>query len=527
MLKRLYGFSFLYFLIASGILYGVWSFSPPKKEEERRGFLHYEREPLSGLEQGVAQAFGPEMPPDLNAPVSPKLSVVSADIPFRQWLEELDLSEIQNLRRWISEGKYENIDSYLTQHYRAFEQYQRSDQDTANLLDTISILPDAPVYAARWAEKMPASPWPWIYLCNHYVDAAFYYRGTAYINKTPERRIKAMGEASEKAFSSCGKAAKISPENILVHSFLVRMLKASGSEDLKLSIVNGGLKIRPCSEILRGSYFGGILPQWGGTYEQVSEFRSDTMGYVEKCPWLKKYDGARDFWLAVAYDLQKKDEKAMQYYQDAAARGSHGATDELARRLHNDKHYDEAAELYYKNLKNAGAYDSSSYYEISRTLSAGSRRDESDRALDVALYLYPYDPDYLRVKATNLWNKKKFPEVEKTYEAAMYYGRYDEYVLADYSDYLLTIKKDYPRAEKILAQLNSLYPDKPNYIAKYAESFFRQRKCEAMGALKEYLRVCKSDAEGCSQEGVVYSRRTLAVLQGKECRSWKGKGLGE
>lgn len=360
----------------------------------------------------------------------------------------------------------------------------------------------------EWIQQQPDHHIPYLVRGYYYGSVGDSWRGGAFVNKTKDEQFGKLRFYHEKAYTDLMQSITFKPTTLAYSELLslssrvlgkVRIpFKVMGKEDF----VQEGLAFQPASYEIRKSYLFKLMPQWGGSYEQIADFLEDARQYIDINPELKPLLGFEDY--ARAYNLRDK--------------------------------YDEAIALYTKAL----SFGEKTWYLLRRG-SLHGRFDVYDKQMcdmNRALALWPHSHDALRSRAYAYEELGMYNKALVDYELASKLRPYADginqnlgslyYTLGRYQDavdayrrvvlfygkhiastwyalgYTLSYKlNDYAEAAKAYKKAIELKPTEPGYWYAYGvtlNSFLYD--CEVIPVLHTHLSLCEasSNDKNCTDE---------------------------
>jgi len=130
----------------------------------------------------------------------------------------------------------------------------------------------------------------------------FTARGTKFISETPKYRIDDMKELHREAAKDLQLAIKKNPLLMPAYFNLISVAKASAMPFTPKEILDQAIKQDNRTYTVRLAYMHAIVPQWGGSYEEMSDFAKQTAQYANVNPLLWTLQGVvfaeqgADYW---------------------------------------------------------------------------------------------------------------------------------------------------------------------------------------------------------------------------------------
>jgi tetratricopeptide (TPR) repeat protein len=127
-------------------------------------------------------------------------------------------------------------------------------------------------------------------------------RGSKMINATPKSRIDEMKELHREAAKDLQIAIKKNPLLMPAYYYLIAIAKASAMPFTPKEILYQAVKQDNRTYTIRLAYIHAIMPKWGGSYAEMSEFAKQTAQYANVNPLLWTLQGivfaeqGTDYW---------------------------------------------------------------------------------------------------------------------------------------------------------------------------------------------------------------------------------------
>jgi tetratricopeptide (TPR) repeat protein len=348
---------------------------------------------------------------------------------------------------------FKSLTEKMEEMQRAYEQDSREE---SNVFKVYSVFARSnPLYETllnEWIAYDPAVSSPYAARAEYYYSCAFAARGTGRAKNTSESQFAGMNRYFSLALDDIKSALKINPNVDVCYAMLIKIGMATGDDALKLNSLKQALKNNPCGYEVRSAYLFSLTPRWGGSYNQMQEFVDEAERTAYQNPDIKKLKA-----------LILADQAGMLLYQDQ---------------------YDEAIRLYTEALRiseNAGFYAQRGdcYYDLRQYRKA---LDDYDHAIA----LDSMDPDYLRKKASVLYEQNRLTDAQELIEQAE---------KLDPNNKWIRKKKEFYQSDGAKARV---------YASKGGELMGQGRYEEAVGQFNEALNLNGDDYISYYNRGVCF-----------------------
>jgi tetratricopeptide (TPR) repeat protein len=378
----------------------------------------------------------------------------------------------------------------------AFYAFQASDPRALERLNEwVRVMPES--YAARLARGL------------HYWSLGWNSRGSGYANKTSEEQFADMHERFASAREDLYAAIKLNNKLSMAYALLISMANAQGLDEHQVQAVQAGLTVAPKSYHVRWMFLVTLLPQWGGSYEQIEKFVELTVAPDADDPALQRLRGFADYARAQGLQRQKKYDAALSHYDRALRHGPHWkylywrgkVLGRLGRAEEAVASFDQALAL---------------RPQATDVLSArGWRHFQSGRLVEAledytaALAVDPLDPDTLTSRAMVLRDLKRYDLALGDLNEALVQGADKSRVRQVRGHLLLFHRQDAAEALPDLERAVELAPDNIHNWYNYSAALYQLRDCRILDSMGRFQELCTAKEKACSSESLNWAQQTL------------------
>ena len=272
----------------------------------------------------------------------------------------------------------------------------------------------------EWVTKSPDNYQPYIARAKYYYTKGWKFRGSEWASETDPKQFDLMNEQFDLAIKDIETSQKLEPQSMIGYSIAINIAKTRGDRSQAKQTLEKALQINPLTYWVRVAYMESLLPQWGGSFDDMQLFAASSYTQVSRNPLLHLLFGKIYMDVGAMYERRKMYKYADELYSKALEYGDlYGAFSKRGRVRIRQERFAEA----YDDLTNAIRLFPESSYSLSLRAIALSKLADYENAttdMEKALILDPTDEIVLNR------NDRLVSEMERTgYE--MDKGRkYDE-----------------------------------------------------------------------------------------------------
>jgi len=234
---------------------------------------------------------------------------------------DLKLQNIEEITKLLADGKFSELDKFYDGLYKRYAEdvnyesqlmaaYQLFGSGGDLNLDTLNLwvmkTGSYVAHAARGYYKQ---------------DIGFNTRGFKYLSETPQYKIKDMQRWFNEATDDLLVALKANPKLIPAYVNLINITKAGEMPFTKEEILARAEESDPRSFYVRYHYMAALVPEWGGSYEEMSAFGQRAASYSSLNPRLWVLQGSAYADIAKKQSRNSSYAAAVEYYTKALAYG--------------------------------------------------------------------------------------------------------------------------------------------------------------------------------------------------------------
>ncbi|MDX1527295.1 MAG: tetratricopeptide repeat protein [Gammaproteobacteria bacterium] len=429
----------------------------------------------------------------------------SADAAEDDYLDSIKLLELLHARR------YSALERRLSEVQKRYEDGLVSDSVVMLAFEALANSDPAhePLFN-EWVESMPDSYVPLAARGMYLVDVGWSRRGSAYSRDTSDEQFAGMREYHARGLSDLQEALRRNPRFIAGYAEIIGLTKTSRYSAMRKDTLKQALEIDPRSYVVRKAHLWGLMPRWGGSYEEINTFLDDTRKYVDQNPELNPLLGFADYVRAFNYGGRDKHQKAIEHYTKALEHGDkswyYKARGVVYYRMDDNvnalKDLNKALELW-PQYADALAWRGTIYEEM-------EKYDEALADLTLAGRLKPYGSLAQKHLGNVLAKKGRYEEAIKAYDAVLYYQPHRGHIWRKKAWYL-TYKLNRPEegvvAYKKAAERRS---NRPVYWYDYGYVLHELEDCEMVPVLRTFVRACEyASDKRCNDQHKRWAKRVV------------------
>jgi tetratricopeptide (TPR) repeat protein len=167
----------------------------------------------------------------------------------------------------------------------------------------------------NWVKQYPNDPFGFLARGVFRHNLAGKKRGYKWINETTKEQVNGFLYYTELAIQDLQKVIELRPKTQSAYWYLIELENArTGSSILVSEYFKKGEKLNPFSYVLRRHYLMSLRPRWGGSYEKMNLFISQTKRFIRIEPTLNSLKGAIDEDKADLLLNEKRYSEALVYF---------------------------------------------------------------------------------------------------------------------------------------------------------------------------------------------------------------------
>jgi hypothetical protein len=175
---------------------------------------------------------------------------------------------------WLKSGNYQALEQYYSRQQSDYETGNESDQDLYRSFRRLyedSL--DNAGYFDRWVEAFPKSYAALLARGVYQYRMAWSVRGDKYLRDISTAQIDSMKNWLQRARPDLVASLQLTEKPYLSALYLLNVATLQGSAAERQHWYTVGTTIDPANTLVRYRYMFSLRPRWGGSYEQMEEFR--------------------------------------------------------------------------------------------------------------------------------------------------------------------------------------------------------------------------------------------------------------
>ncbi len=352
----------------------------------------------------------------------------------------------------------------------------------------------------------------------YFVGRGWEARGPGFARAVGKSRFEQMEAYFEKARDDLRHALEMKPALTVAYAGLLNMAMASSLHDEKMKLLREALANVPSTYLVRDRYMISLMPQWGGSWEEMESFADRAYAMREKNPLFARLRGVVDYYQASERRRDGEYEKAIMLLDHAISLDPNWRF--YAARASEYKRqgdYEQAL----KDINTAIAKRDGVQETLNSRADVLMELDRYDEALvdiDRAMKLYPRSTAPLERRARLYWHKKDYVGANQDYSAIL--EREPDNVWARDSRGRLNLQhlNNYELASKDLLLAYSTEP-KPETWFNYASALYRLKDDRTVIAFETFLTICSEQT--CVPADKAWAKKFVECVHGNKACSWK------
>lgn len=254
--------------------------------------------------------------------------------------ETIDIYEISELRKMLSDERFEELNTVLEEYQSAFENDQTDEYKLYDAYNafymTVSAYED---FFKKWIDTTPDKYQPYLATAQYYYAKGWESRGYKFKKDTPEEQFEEMRLFFDEAEDNLRLALNINPNLMIAYKILMGIYNATENYDGENEIIKKTLELFPYSFLIKSTCSWAKEPRWGGSYMYMEEMAKNAEIYSDKNPKLSVLYGFIYYDQGKILKQKEKYEKALELFDKALLFGDHWVF------------YNERAKIYHYHLK--------------------------------------------------------------------------------------------------------------------------------------------------------------------------------
>lgn len=298
--------------------------------------------------------------------------------------------DVLTLRYLLTNRLYADVQARLESYQQAFEEdytYEARVWAAFSAFDCAD--PSLGAYLTEWITRSPKSPLAYAARARYYLRAGWESRGHGWASETSEGQFVGMEKYFTLAKKDIETALSLNPRLTFCHSMAIQIATNYGDNVSSKMLLNQALKVHPEALEIRVRYMWSLTPRWGGSYDAMEAFATESEGYLERNPRLRVLRGCIPSDKGDMLHIQTRDADALGYFDEALRFGERASFyTQRGDSYYALKDYDRALEDYEAALGLAWQ-DASLLRSKAQALIKLQRMDEARHVLSMAQQIDP------------------------------------------------------------------------------------------------------------------------------------------
>ena len=229
------------------------------------------------------------------------------------------------VRRLLMDRAYDALDTVLTAYADSARRDYRLEYRLFDAYGAFEVA--VPWLAPRlneWVQLRPGSAAALLARATFLAACGWHARGTAWAGDTPPEQFALMGAFFRDAMADVAAALSRTPNSMVAYRELMNLARSLGDIPASRKALDQALKIQPYSFLLRASHMYILEPRWGGSYQAMTDFASESAPYWDRNPRLQALQGFGDWDRGRVLAAAGEKVEALQEFQEALRFGDLG-----------------------------------------------------------------------------------------------------------------------------------------------------------------------------------------------------------
>lgn len=369
----------------------------------------------------------------------------------------------------------------------------------------------------EWHQAFPDSAFPRLARGAAYRQLGWDARGGGYSSQTNDEQFISMRHYFNLADEEYIDALNINPKLSPAYCGLIDMAAARSMKYDKSKWYLKGTSEIPASYNIRWCYFHKLLPQWGGSFQEMELFVTRAMQHYDDNPrvmllqpyylyFLAKSYAANGFYEQAITEMTKSIQHTKRWY-NFHARGKYY------------KHVGEY-ELALADMESANAARPDAYGPLKEKILILKSLGRLEEALELSNHgvsIYPNHHTLYNYRGLVHWNLKDYESAYKDYSAALELNPNSAYAWKQkgvLNHYYLN------NSDQAIADLSKAVSldSSPGTVYAYAGVLFHTKHPSAIPVFKSYLALCES--KSCDTKNRIFATKLLACVNKQPSCTW-------
>lgn len=186
----------------------------------------------------------------------------------------LSIEERESLRALFEAGEYETLNGRLGELQDAFEADATQDRRVCDAFQVFTRAGDGE-RLDEWVARFPLEYPPLLARAEHYYEAAWDARGTAWASGTSDEQFAEMRDTFAMSAADASAALAINPRLVDVYRMRIHACNAGGGSAAEVAAISDARELFPGSTVIAKAALHATLPRWGGSYEAMESLATE------------------------------------------------------------------------------------------------------------------------------------------------------------------------------------------------------------------------------------------------------------
>jgi tetratricopeptide (TPR) repeat protein len=324
------------------------------------------------------------------------------------------------MRRLLLSKSYDALDRILTAFADSVLRDYRIEYRLFDAYAAFAIaVPSMEPYLTEWVKERPNSAAAHLARASFFRESAWNARGYKYARETKQEQFVRMGNFLRLTLVDLDAALRLDPSSVAAYRQLIDIASFNGDTRSSRSFLDKALKLQPNSFVLRMAHMHNLEPRWGGSYEEMAQFATESAPYAKRNPRITALNGYVDLDQGRVAEAAGRNGDAIEAYQRALGYGNLWEFRYQRGRYNSRANQEEAALedfnsvlVQYPQFADALSDRSTSAYEIGRQASGSAEAEYYSQAFRDVMLAAALDPADDDIQQSVAFYRKNIPDFE-------------------------------------------------------------------------------------------------------------------
>jgi tetratricopeptide (TPR) repeat protein len=183
-------------------------------------------------------------------------------------------------------------------------------------------VPSMEPYLTDWVKQRPNSAAGHLARASYFRASAWNARGYKRSSETKQEQFVRMGNFLRLTLADLDAALRLDPRSVAAYRQLIDLASANGDTRSSRSFLDKALKLQPSSFVLRMAHMHNLEPRWGGSYEEMAQFATESAPVARRNPRIAALKGYVDLDQGRVAEAAGRNGDAIESYQRALQYGN-------------------------------------------------------------------------------------------------------------------------------------------------------------------------------------------------------------